>query len=256
MKSVAQLEMETGLFKSYSHYSSMIIRAINNPFEKITDIRWNEHLIGLIDDIEKNDHIKSILFITDLEYCKEEYYDQFLDFIFNPDELDDDIKTAELERRLFREKQINLLDRLILRMVDFPKVSVAALQGSVVAPFLGYSLAADYRIASSNTVLVLSHAEHGVHPTGALPFFLNRFLNPTDCKKYLFEGGRIKAEKALELKLVDHVFPEESFEENCMIFMEKINRLNLNVVKAAKKLLNFKKDLMLYIESEATSYFD
>ena len=69
MKTATQLEMETDLFKSTYCDQSMIIKVIANPFEKITDISWNENIIGLIDKVERADDTKSLLLLTDLEFC-------------------------------------------------------------------------------------------------------------------------------------------------------------------------------------------
>ena len=135
--------------------------------------------------------------------------------------------------------------------MDFKKISVIALQGSIVTPFIGASLAFDFRIASLNMQFSFAHADHGVHPSGALPFFLPNYLTPSESKKYLFMGGKIDTDKALKLNLVDKVFETIEFENKCIEYMGELNRLNVDLVRSTKKLMYDKEELNEYFEKES-----
>jgi enoyl-CoA hydratase/carnithine racemase len=66
---------------------------------------------------------------------------------------------------------------------------------------LGASLAADFRFASENTVLALCHLKLGVHPAGALPYFLPKYVNYANVYNILFSGKNISADEALEFRV-------------------------------------------------------
>ena len=144
-----------------------------------------------------------------------------------------------------------MLNRFILRLIDLKKISAIALQGSIVTPFIGVSLATDFRIASSNMHLSFAHVEHGVHPTGALPFFLPKFLTPSQSKDYLLLGGKISADKALKLNLVNKVFEAIEFESKCIEYINELNRINLNLVRSTKQLMYNKQEIENYFEKES-----
>lgn len=256
MNFLKSFESENELFKSYISESVAVIKVINNPFEKITNVEWNNKVIDLLNFAEKEISIHSVLFITELEYCKEIYYDQFLNSIFNDAQSDDKLpQPKSSQNRDERIRQINLLDRLIINLSQFSKLTIFALHGDVVTPFIGLSLTADFRICSDNLKLMFSHAKHGVHPTGALPFFLKQYFSPSLYKKYLFEGGNINSEAAKEYNLVNKVINESDFEKQSVKYAKEISKINLNVVRSTKRLLNQSEELKKYFENESSLFF-
>ncbi len=256
MKVLKDFYFENPFLKSYIDGATAVIKILKNPFEIITEIDLSEKLLNLIQYASDTDSIHSLLVLTEMDCCNETNYDNFLSSIFIENQTDESLPQIKgLNGRGKRARQINLLDQFIIKIVDFSKISVVGLQGGTVTPFIGASLAADFRCVSRNTVLSFSHVKHGIHPTGALPFFLSKYLTPSECKKYLFTGGEIDAETALELKLIDKIFESEDFENECLEYLRSLNKINLNVIKSTKQLMNIKQDLINYFDSESRLFF-
>jgi len=249
MKTNNDFEFENKFLRSYIQGETAIIKILSNPYEIATNIELSNQLFNLISLADYSEAIHSLLIIPDLSCCDEESYHNFIKSIFTEENHSPKVKNAD--SRAKRVKQINLLNRIILRLIDFKKISAIALQGSIVTPFIGVSLATDFRIASSDMHLSFAHVEHGVHPTGALPFFLPKFLTPSQSKNYLLMGGEISADKALKLNLVNKVFEAIEFESKCIEYMKELNVINLNLVKSTKQLMYDKQDLLNYFGKES-----
>ena len=87
-----------------------------------------------------------------------------------------------------------MIDRIILRLIELKKITYIGLQGEVVTPFFGASLSFDFRFASRDMCFSLAHSQYGLHASGALPFFLPRFLQYSQAieiilEKQPFKGG-------------------------------------------------------------------
>lgn len=252
MGTVNDFEFENQYLKSYVQDKTAIIKISKNPYEIATDIELSYKLINLIKFADNSEAIHSLLVIPGLSCCDEESYHNFIKSIFIEGSADKHVpKVKDPGSLKKRTKQINLLNRFILGLMDFKKISVIALQGSIVTPFIGASLAFDFRIASSDMQFSFAHADHGVHPSGALPFFLPNYLTPSESKKYLFMGGKIDTDKALKLNLVDKVFETKEFENKCIEYMNELNRLHVDLVRSTKKLMYDKEELNEYFEKES-----
>ncbi len=252
MKTNNDFEFENKFLRSYIQGETAIIKILSNPYEIATNIELSNQLFNLISLADYSEAIHSLLIIPDLSCCDEESYHNFIKSIFTEENPENhSLKVKNSDNRTKRVKQINLLNRFILRLIDFKKISAIALQGSIVTPFIGVSLATDFRIASSDMHLSFAHVEHGVHPTGALPFFLPKFLTPSQSKEYLLMGGKISVDKALKLNLVNKVFEAIEFESKCIEYMNELNRINLNLVRSTKQLMYDKQDLQNYFETES-----
>ncbi len=132
---------------------------------------------------------------------------------------------------------------------------INALTGEIVTPFFGASLAADLRLASEDVMFLLSHAKLGVHPSGALPYFLPKYLGHAKAAKILFFADQIDVNEALELGLINEILPLENFEELCIQKVFQIMSRGSNAIKCTKKLLGYSfEGLDKYLNMEECEY--
>jgi 2-(1,2-epoxy-1,2-dihydrophenyl)acetyl-CoA isomerase len=94
--------------------------------------------------------------------------------------------------------------RAILGMA---KPVVAALPGVAAGGGLSLALAADWRIGSTEAVLVPAFPALGAVPDGGLTYFLPHFLGIGGAQELLFTNARVGAERARELGLLHEVVP-------------------------------------------------
>jgi len=236
--------------KTYIEEEIGIIKIKCNVFDTITDLVESGKFISFFHIAEINPKIKAILILNEGGCMNEEEYEKFLKRImFQQGEKGTSETHQPLMRKLDRSRQINILNRIIHQLVEFKKISFVGLQQSIVTPFFGTCLGADFRFASENMSFSLMHLKYGLPPSGALPFFLPRYVPHGKAIEILLTRERIDAQEALQLGLVNKIFPVEDFEKSCFQEIHKICLLDPQVIHTTKLLLNFSR-------SELHRYFD
>jgi 2-(1,2-epoxy-1,2-dihydrophenyl)acetyl-CoA isomerase len=138
---------------------------------------------------------------------------------------------------------------VITQLVEFKKISVMGHMQNVVTPFFGAGLAADFRFASDDMSYSLSHLKYGVHPGGALPFFLPQYVGRNKATEILLRGDKISAQEAKEMGLITEIFPAVDFEKRCLEEIHELCKLDQRVIYTTKLLLN-------YTRHQLQDYFD
>jgi len=95
----------------------------------------------------------------------------------------------------------------VREILGMPKPVIAALPGVAAGGGLSLALAADWRIASEDAVLVPAFPALGAVPDGGLTYFLPHFLGIGLAQELLFTNARVPAARARELGLVHEVVP-------------------------------------------------
>jgi len=98
-------------------------------------------------------------------------------------------------------------EHLVREVLGMPKPVVAALPGVAAGGGLSLALAADWRIASEDALLVPAFLQLGTVPDGGLTYFLPHFLGIGGAQELLFSNARVSATRARELGLVHEVVP-------------------------------------------------
>ncbi len=242
---------ETKELKTYLKEEIAVIKIKGNVFGTITDLAESGKFLSLIDMAEKNTDIKALFLINEAGCYSEDEYDKFLRKVLGKEE--ETKRTDEGEGTLIpkdsRIREINILNRVITHLVEFKKICVMGHQGNIVTPFFGAGLAADFRYAAEDVSYSLYHLKHGVHPSGALPFFLPRYVGHGKAVEILFRGEKITPQEALDLGLVTAIFPKADFENRCIEEIKKLCQLDLRVINHTKLLINFSR-------AELRDYFD
>ena len=245
-----EFNFKTNEVHSYLKEDIAVIKIKCNVFDTITDLEESGKLISIIQMAERIPDVKALLIINEPGCMNEEEYDKFLHRILDrgidpyaPEE------TKGIVQRVDRVREINVLNRTITHLIEFKKIAVMGLQGNIVTPFFGSSLAADFRYAAEDMSFSLAHLKYGLHPSGALPFFLPRYVSHAKAIEILFKCERLTAQEALDLGLITTILPAKDFEDHCLKEIEKICHLDTRVIHATKLLANISR-------IELRNYFD
>ncbi|MBL1213790.1 MAG: hypothetical protein HND52_10580 [Ignavibacteriae bacterium] len=223
----------------------------NNIFEIITDLSKSAEFFKLMKEVKYSEDTHALLVTNDNGSLNAEVYTEFLNSV----KQESSQKEFQLSTGIARTRQIVNLNNFIRKAVEFDKMIFIGLQGEIVTPFFGASLAADFRYAAENTVLSLYHLKMGVHPAGALPYFLPKYVKHAKVYDILFSGKNITADEALKLGLINKVFPSETFEQDCIKSIKELVEGNENVLRCTKRLLKFStSDLEKYIDFEECNF--
>ena len=101
----------------------------------------------------------------------------------------------------------------------------------------------------------MCHVKLGIHPAGALPYFLPLFIGRGKAAEILYNGDDIGAEEAFNLGLVNKILPTINFEQGCFNEVVKLVSGNEKVLGCTKELLKYSvRDLEEYISIEESKF--
>ncbi|MCG6122275.1 MAG: enoyl-CoA hydratase-related protein [Microvirga sp.] len=111
---------------------------------------------------------------------------------------------------------------LILTLADFPKVTIAALNGPAVGAAANIALACDIVIAARSAFLQQAFAKIALIPDAGGTWLLPRLVGPKRALALMLTADPTPAEEALRLGLVYAIFDDEVFPAEAMAFAARI----------------------------------
>jgi 2-(1,2-epoxy-1,2-dihydrophenyl)acetyl-CoA isomerase len=103
-----------------------------------------------------------------------------------------------------------------------PQPVIAAIPGAAAGAGLSIALSADLRIASDNALLVTAFANVGASGDFGMSWFLPRIVGEARAKELMFTSPRLSAAEALDLGIVNKVFPQENFMNHAMTYCQEM----------------------------------
>ena len=221
-------------------------------FAGLANLETTGKILDIFDWLEQDPIIRGILVFNTKDAFADDSYEAFLKELIGDKNNKDINRTLLGEKRIIRARQINSLNNFIRKIINLRKLVFFCLQGRVVTPYFGACLSSDFRFVSDSLVFSLAHIKYGVHPIGALPFFLGKFLNESKAMKILINCADIKKNEALNLGLVDMIFPEDEFHDACIEEAQKLIQIDDEVLRLTKRLTyHFQDELENYFNLEA-----
>ncbi len=252
MKEELSLEFENKDFRCSVDGEIAIVKVKCNAFYSLTDLDISRRILFWFDLVAEEDKIKAILLLNEKGCYGNTAYEVFLSSITGKDFSSE--KPHELspgERTIIRSREVNVLNSFIMATTNYRRLVVSGLNGTIVTPFFGASLASNFRFATENSVISLSHAKYGLHAGGALPFFLPKYIGLGKATDYIFNGGEIPAKKAIELGLINKLLPEENYVEACIEETRQLCSAEARYLRWTKELLiPYKNELVDYLHNE------
>ncbi len=237
-------------YEFYINDGIAFIEIKEKVFELITDVQLSEKLLKLINDVDHEQETKALLFYNHPDSFSDEQYDRFIARVLERGSLQQNGRPSIKERNV-RFREINILNTLIKRIGDVQKIVVSALQGTVVTPFVGAALVADFRFAAEGTILSMIHNKYGLHPAGGLPYFLSHTVHHSKALKLQLQE-RITAEEALENGLLNGILPQKDFKKHLIEEIHKLTQRPYSTIRDTKRLTNYSRQALKdYFDFEA-----
>ncbi len=237
-------------FYTYSEKERVAILKFNTKiFELVTGLDASDTLFRHLKEIEYDKNIKALLVLHDNEALNEKSYDDFLNKLIS--EREDDEETPDFCEKNVRFREINILNNLIRHFFDFQKICFIGISGDLVTPFFGLSLAFDIRILSEKANFIMAHNKYGLHPSGALPYFLTQFLGYAKAVE-LQLTDHISAKEAKDTGLATHILADKNFEDKCLEIIFRYMKIRSCTLRNTKRLNHFSREaLEKYFQYEA-----
>ncbi len=119
---------------------------------------------------------------------------------------------AELRERTHREAFFSLNAVLFQKLEDFPRPTVAAIDGFALGGGLELALACDLRVASKSARVGLPETTLGIYPAAGGTWRLPRLVGLGRAKDLVFTGRILDADEAFALGLFERLVESDALE--------------------------------------------
>jgi 2-(1,2-epoxy-1,2-dihydrophenyl)acetyl-CoA isomerase len=168
-----------------------------------------------------------------------------------------DVKTMRDKRHTAAEgrARVELLNRMVLRLVDFPRPTIAMVDGYAVGAGSNLALCCDLIVASERAKFGELFWKIGLVPDGGGTWLLPRVVGMARAKELIFTADIIDAAEAARIGLVNRVVPVAELEKTTRALAEKIAAGPPSVLRMAKHMVNraATSDLAAALDLEAFS---
>ena len=141
----------------------------------------------------------------------------------------------EWDEALLAEPKI--LNRAMLRRLDFTTPVIAAARGAVVAGGMELALACDLRVVSDNTTLGLAEVKRGLIPAAGGIARVSRQLGWAAAAEILLVGDQISAAEAYRIGLVNRVVAADAVLPTAQALAEKMAGNSPLAMRKAKEAM-------------------
>jgi 2-(1,2-epoxy-1,2-dihydrophenyl)acetyl-CoA isomerase len=205
------------------------------------DIVMRRELVAALDDIEA-DEAARVLILTGAggHFCS-----------------GGDVKTMREKRYTAAEGRgrVELLNTMVKRLVDFPKPTIAMVDGYAVGAGSNLALCCDLIVASERAKFGELFWKIGLVPDGGGTWLLPRVVGLARAKELIFTADVIDAAEAARIGLVNRVVPVAELQSTTHALAERIAAGPPAVLRMAKHMVNraATSDLSAALDLEAFS---
>ena len=168
-----------------------------------------------------------------------------------------DVKSMRARRSTAAEgrARVEALNRMVLRLVDFPRPTIAMVDGYAVGAGTNLALCCDLVVASDRAKFGELFNKIGLVPDGGGTWLLSRLVGLARAKELIFTGEVFDAAEAARIGLVNRVVPAAELPKVTRALAEKIAMGSPNVLRLAKHMVNraATSDLAAALDLEAYS---
>jgi enoyl-CoA hydratase len=145
---------------------------------------------------------------------------------------------AELRERTHKDAFFGLNAALFQKVEDFPRPTVAAIEGYALGGGMELALACDIRVAGRGAKLGFPEVSLGIFPAAGGTWRLPRLVGLGRARELVFTGRTISADEAKEVGLVEHVVDEGRALARALELCAQIAKNSALAVQVAKSALN------------------
>jgi 2-(1,2-epoxy-1,2-dihydrophenyl)acetyl-CoA isomerase len=151
-----------------------------------------------------------------------------------------DVKTMRGKRHTPGQgrARVELLNRMIVRLADFPRPTIAMVDGFAVGAGCNLALCCDLVVASDRARFGQVFGKIGLVPDGGGTWLVSRAVGLARAKELVFTADVIDAAEASRIGMVNHVVPADDLERQTRALAERIAAGPPAVLAMAKRMMN------------------
>jgi len=181
---------------------------LNRPPANSYEINFMRDLGAAVDAVEADDEIKVALIVSDSEkfFCGGA-----------------DIKAFRANTTADNMTMISLGHQVLAKIADVPKIFIAVINGYAMGGGLEIALACDLRfVGDGKYLLALPEVTLGILPGNGGTQRLARLIGSSKALELMITGETVSPQKALELGIVNQLFPQESLRGESLAYALKL----------------------------------
>jgi 2-(1,2-epoxy-1,2-dihydrophenyl)acetyl-CoA isomerase len=120
--------------------------------------------------------------------------------------------------RTVRKTPLNEWNQVTKAIDEMDKPVIAAVNGLAVGVGLSFATACDRRIAAESARFAAIFVRRGLAPDGGMTYFLPRLVGIPAATDLVMTGALIDAQRALQIGLVDEIWPDDELAERAHIY--------------------------------------
>ena len=151
-----------------------------------------------------------------------------------------DVKSMRARRSTAAEgrERVQMLNRMVLRLVDFPRPTIAMVDGFAVGAGTNLALCCDLVVASDRARFGELFNKIGLAPDGGGTWLLSRLVGLARAKELIFTGDVFDAAEAARLGLVNRVVPAAELRDEVRRWADEILALSPTALRFLKQSFN------------------
>jgi enoyl-CoA hydratase/carnithine racemase len=130
-----------------------------------------------------------------------------------------------------------ILNRAMLRRIDFTIPVIGAMRGTIVAGGMELALACDLRVVADDSTLGLLEVQRGLIPAAGGVARVSRQVAWAAAAEILMVGDTITAQEALRIGLVNRVVPSGAVEATALEIAQRMARNSPLAMRKAKEAM-------------------
>jgi enoyl-CoA hydratase/carnithine racemase len=147
--------------------------------------------------------------------------------------LEGDLSLADAERLI-----VQTTSRAIARVAGCYLPTIAKVDGPAFGAGANLAIACDIGVASDSATISFGFRQVGLAVDSGTSYLLPRLVGLNTAKELVFTGELLDAERAAELGIFNHVFPDEDFNECAAELVKRIATGPTVALRASKRLLD------------------
>ncbi len=148
-------------------------------------------------------------------------------------------------------RYFHVLAELFQAIVDYPSVTVAAVNGFAVAGGLELMCVCDLAVAAESARFADGHINYGLHPAAGASVLLGKIIGERRARWLLLSGEFIDAAEAERIGLVNRVVPDAELESAANAIAAAVSHHSAAAIRRTKRLLKSDIQEILRIERES-----
>ena len=147
-----------------------------------------------------------------------------------------EMKTLATAEQVF--EFYDIAGNTIKKMINCSKPVIAAAHGPIAGAGTSMLLSADIALVSENAKFIVAFGQVGLIPDSAAHYLLPRAVGLNMAKELMMTQRAVDAKEMKELRIANHVYPDDQLMAEAMKLAEKIAKGPSNCYASSKMLMN------------------